>query len=211
MIFANGAPAETFVDCSNRMMFQNGAEFALLYPDDDRPPWKFCLPRLEQNAAELKVIRARLLERVEALGFEQTTDPDLHLVVNGAVIQPEAVDDLAYRFALPPGANDVSLVSRSTRPSDSLVGATDGRRLGVAVDHIVLREDGLTLEARHEHPALTHGFHADEGTHRWTNGRARLPDEWLRCFAGALTLEVRLASCGLSYFASSSRTAAVTV
>jgi hypothetical protein len=44
-----------------------------------------------------------------------------------------------------------------------------------------------------------HGFHADEDWHRWTNGLARLPDSLLRPFAGAFTLELRLASRDLSY------------
>ena len=34
VIFAEGAPAETYVDCDNRGMFQNGADYALLYPGD---------------------------------------------------------------------------------------------------------------------------------------------------------------------------------
>jgi hypothetical protein len=55
------------------------------------------------------------------------------------------------------------------------------------------------LEARREHPALRDGFHDDEGTHRWTNGRALLPMDWLRCRTGALALEVQLASHGLKY------------
>src|SRR5262245_9261787 len=41
VILAEGAPAETFVDCNNRCMFQNAAEFRELYPGDTSPAWAF--------------------------------------------------------------------------------------------------------------------------------------------------------------------------
>lgn len=49
MIFAEGAPAETFVDCDSRAMFHNEPEFAALYPEDTAPAWKFCAPRVESG------------------------------------------------------------------------------------------------------------------------------------------------------------------
>jgi hypothetical protein len=39
VIFAEGAAAETFVDCDNRLMFHNAAEFNELYPADAAPEW----------------------------------------------------------------------------------------------------------------------------------------------------------------------------
>ena len=51
-MFAEGAPAETFVDCDNRLMFRNGADYAGLYPDDERPSWEFCAPRLEWGSVQ---------------------------------------------------------------------------------------------------------------------------------------------------------------
>src|SRR6266851_1483413 len=68
VVFAEGAPAESFVDCNNRLMFQNGAEFAALYPVGHPPTWKFCVTRLEPGSEQLTAIRAGLLERAEALG-----------------------------------------------------------------------------------------------------------------------------------------------
>ena len=47
VIFAEGAAAETFVDCNNRLMFHNAAEFDALYPADSAPGWAFCAPRIE--------------------------------------------------------------------------------------------------------------------------------------------------------------------
>jgi len=62
-IVAEGAPSETFVDCGNRGMFQNAAEFAQLYPADDRPSWRFCAERLSETSPKLRAIRKRLAER----------------------------------------------------------------------------------------------------------------------------------------------------
>jgi hypothetical protein len=47
VIFADGAAAESFVDCDSRMLFQNVDTFRTLYPDDARPMWAFCAPRCE--------------------------------------------------------------------------------------------------------------------------------------------------------------------
>ena len=49
IIFAEGAPAETFVDCDTRCLFANGAEFGELYPDGQPQRWLFCAPRIESG------------------------------------------------------------------------------------------------------------------------------------------------------------------
>jgi hypothetical protein len=60
VIIAEGVPTESYVECDNRGMFQNAAEFALLYPDDRASAGGFCAPRLAPDAAELAPIRAAL-------------------------------------------------------------------------------------------------------------------------------------------------------
>jgi hypothetical protein len=59
VIFAEGAAAETFVDCDSRGIFHNAHEFALLYPVDKAPRWRFCAPRVEAGR-DLDRIRRRL-------------------------------------------------------------------------------------------------------------------------------------------------------
>jgi hypothetical protein len=49
VIVAEGAAAETFVDCDSRRMFHNAVEFAILYPGEDSPRWAFCAPRLDDD------------------------------------------------------------------------------------------------------------------------------------------------------------------
>jgi hypothetical protein len=60
IVFAEGAPAESFVDDDSRQMFDNAAEYALLYPQASAgSEARFCVPRIEEGA-ELEVIRTRL-------------------------------------------------------------------------------------------------------------------------------------------------------
>ena len=49
VIVAEGAAAETFVDCDSRRMFHNAVGFAILYPGKDSPRWAFCAPRLDDD------------------------------------------------------------------------------------------------------------------------------------------------------------------
>jgi hypothetical protein len=70
VILAEGAPAETYVDCDNRFMFHNGAEFTERYPDDLPATWDFCAPRAGEGSAGLAAIRAMLSERLQALGYD---------------------------------------------------------------------------------------------------------------------------------------------
>ncbi len=49
VIVAEGATAETFVDCDSRRMFHNAVEFAVLYPGEDAQRWAFCAPRLDDD------------------------------------------------------------------------------------------------------------------------------------------------------------------
>ena len=42
LVFAEGVPAESFVDDDSRQMFDNAPEFALLYPDMPRARARFC-------------------------------------------------------------------------------------------------------------------------------------------------------------------------
>jgi hypothetical protein len=58
VIYADGAPAETFVDCDSRAMFHNAAEFDALYPGNATTRWRFCAPRVEGGALLSDVKRA---------------------------------------------------------------------------------------------------------------------------------------------------------
>ena len=199
VIFAEGAPAESYVDCDNRLMFANGTGYALLYPQDDRPTWRFCAPRPERGAAEIETIRGALLRRAARLGCEVTTEPALHLVVDGLALPSGSVAGRVHEFVVPAGARTVRLASRSAVPAETEAAGGDVRRLGVAIERIVLSGAGLTLNVPHSHISLCDGFHAAESAHRWTNGGARLPQSLLRLFPAGFSLRVQLAETALAY------------
>src|SRR5205823_8771948 len=129
---------------------------------------------LKADSAELRAIRAALLERAEALGDRLTDDPDFHLIVDGEVVLTKAVADEVYSFTIPARSGAIWLASRSAVPAETEASSQDRRRLGVSVKQIALREAGLRTAIGHAHPGLREGFHADEGGHRWTDGMARL-------------------------------------
>jgi hypothetical protein len=199
IIFAEGAAAESYVDCDNRGMFRNAEEFARLYPGDTRPAWQFCAKRLEEESAELTAVRAALLARAEALGYRLTDDPDLHLIIDGEVVRAQAVAEEVYSFAIPAGSGAIWLASRSAVPAEVEAASRDRRRLGIPVNRIVLRDDDLRTEIGHARSSLRDGFHEDEKGQRWTDGMARLPDELLRPFTGEVTVELHLIKPGLRY------------
>jgi autotransporter-associated beta strand protein len=62
VIFAEGCPAESFLDDGCRNQFQNAAEFRALYPDSDPGFAGSCLPRIE-DGFHLQAIQRRLAER----------------------------------------------------------------------------------------------------------------------------------------------------
>lgn len=62
VIFAEGAPSETFVDDDSRGMFHNAHEYREMYPEEVRRPTRYCAPRLDFGY-EVETIRERLAHR----------------------------------------------------------------------------------------------------------------------------------------------------
>jgi hypothetical protein len=193
VIFAEGAPAETYVECDNRMMFGNAAEYPHLYPGDDRPSFAYCAPRPKWGSEELTAIRAALLGRAEAHGYGLHEDPDVHLLVDGEIVRPQHAVGSLYRFEVLRGAGTIYLVSRSAVPAHVSARSRDPRRLGIAIRNLVLSAPDVAITVSHSHAALSEGFWKAEAAHRWTDGCARIPDDLLRHFGGGFTLEVQLA------------------
>jgi hypothetical protein len=191
VMLAEGAPAESYVECSNRQGFHNAHEFAALYPDDQRAAFSYCLPRLEAGTPELAAIRARLFERAAALGHLTTADPDLHLVVDGTAVSAQSAADGRYIFRIDAAPDEVWLASRCGVPAELKLLSSDRRSLGVCLERLVMRDDHLRVEISHSHPSLCEGFHEDEeGARRWTTGMGRVPERFLCAFAGGFIVEV---------------------
>ncbi len=199
VILAEGTAAESYVDCDNRGLFHNAREFARRYPGETPPRWEFCARRVEEGSPELAAIRHGVLAR--ARSFDRfTDDPDLHLAVDGTPIRAQlGANRRLYRFTVPAGGRSIALASRSSIPTKVDISPADGRRLGVAVERIMLRGAGLTVEIEPECPALCNGFHAAEPGHRWTDGRGHLPAGLLAAFGGEFVVDVHLAETDLVY------------
>jgi hypothetical protein len=198
VILAEGTPAETYIECDNRLMFHNAAEFAALYPEALPETGQFCAPRLKEGEA-LTVIHARLLQRAAALGHLVTGDPALHLIADGVAIEPLTIEDGVYRFTLEHPAGAVWLASRGVVPAETDAGSTDRRRLGVCLRRITLRDADLALDLLPHIPQRRDGFHEVEGEHRWTAGMARLPASIIERFAGPIDIEIALWPSELRY------------
>ena len=126
-----------------------------------------------------------------------TKDPDVHLIVDGVPRRAQSAGSGVYTFRIPTGARRVTIASRSVVPLD--IGGADPRRLGVPVHRIVFNGAGAPVEIGPNHTGLTDGFHQDEGTHRWTNGRGVIPPDMLPGSAGELTIEVHIGTIELDY------------
>ena len=83
----------------------------------------------------------------EALGHALTEENDLHLLVDGATLRPEAVDGDTIWFRLPRHAGQVRLRSRAWVPAQ-MSGSGDDRRLGVLLRRILLGNRPQPLDSR---------------------------------------------------------------
>jgi autotransporter passenger strand-loop-strand repeat protein len=185
VLFAEGMPAESYLDTGNRGAFANGGGATVLHPDFALSVWEAeACARLVVDGPELVAVRKALLARAAALGHVLTDDAGLHLRQNGRVILPESAGRV-HRFRLKGEVGTVRLVSRGAIPAVVHADSEDHRRLGVAVSRIVLDGSVVPLaDAR-----LGAGWHAVEanGGWRWTDGDAGLDA------AGAHVLEVEVA------------------
>jgi hypothetical protein len=154
-----------------------GREFALSVWQKDA-----CAP-LVVAGPQLHAVRAMLLRRAQELGHRMTQEPALHVLADGAAIEPEMVEG-RYRFHLPEGAQDIRLVSRSGVPAHMTADGTDYRTLGVAVTRIVA--DGHEVPLRDQR-RLRSGWHEPEERWCWTDGNAQL------AIPGARVLEITVA------------------
>jgi collagen type I/II/III/V/XI/XXIV/XXVII alpha len=174
VVFADGAPAETYLDTGNRA-WMHALDHADVYLRDVTCAAKPCFPLIEEGE-ELARLRMRLLDRLGGVwGMVETKDPDLHLLVNGRIVRPSGCEDGIYSFELAGASNGIRIVSRISVPAEVYASSSDTRCLGVGLAAIELRTEALSFRLQHNHPGLAEGFHEAEACLRWTNGDASLP------------------------------------
>jgi hypothetical protein len=170
ILLANGAQAESYRDDGNRWLFQNGNSG---WDQPAKPP---CAPVLT-GGETVDTVWRRLLDRSGARpGLPLTSDPDLHLTVDGRRLDPTIAGKTASIFHLDRVPVSIRLSSRSAAPQE-LGLSRDPRCLGVAIDRIELRQGRTTRVLVAGSAALTNGFHPFEPEARlqWTDGDAELP------------------------------------
>jgi hypothetical protein len=172
VLVANGAPAESYRDDGNRWLFHNANAGWHLPPQEPYAP-------VMTGGPVVDGAWRRLLDRAGPRHLPPLTeDPDLHLVIDGARMDPEYRRGSLYGFRLPSSPKSVVIASRAAVPAELGI-ARDPRSLGVALRQVAVRQGGKFMLLDAADDRLTVGFHAYEADCqlRWTDGCAVLPVE----------------------------------
>jgi len=206
VLVADGMPAESYLDTGNRDLFANGGGATRLHPDmldsdqaQQQRVARSCAP-FATAPDQAEPLWRQLAERARRLGYQAPAaanriDPDPHLLVDGRRVDALLREAGRHIFALPGGAERITLASASAIPSDARPWIDDHRRLGLMVSRLVLRgPDGHDTPIPLDHPALAEGWwapewHASSVLRRWTDGGATITLER----AGGRLLEVVVA------------------
>ncbi len=205
ILLAEGMPAESYLDTGNRASFENAGTPLVLHPDfaanTATLTWsRDACAELAVGPSAVEPIWRRLAERATALGFPAPEAAPLPaeaapwLEVNGQILRATTIRPGHHVFALPAHLrhHPLALRSEAARPSDRTPWLNDRRRLGIAVERILLHHEAEVTEIPLDHPALAAGWWQAERDAarlwRWTDGNSALP-----ALAGAHMIEIRTA------------------
>lgn len=199
LLLAEGLAVESFLDTQGRIgVFDNGAEHAEAHPD--LPPKTmedFCRP-IVLDGPVIDAARARLIIRMQALGWTASYESDLHVVADGVRINGDVASS-TVRFVLPAATKDLRIRSKSFVPKEFEVASGDGRRLGVPLKSVTIA-DGLEIarEVALNELSLSRGFNEIQSdaelVWRWTDGDAALPADLWAGSRGTFFLRLELAA-----------------
>ena len=199
VIYAEGAPSESFLDTGNRNMFSNVLDYLRARPCSGQPRTG-AVPACGGRGRCARGGTAPALPNARGrAGLAAAKVARLHLLVDGAPLRPETEDTGVVRFAVPAGAHQVRIVSRSVVPADIDPTNGDRRRLGVCLRGLSLRDGSFSLEVRPGCAVLQTGFHNPEENRRWTTGDAVLPEELYAALPEGFTLQLSLVQTSIRY------------
>lgn len=180
ILLAEALPVESYLDTGNRHLF--GGPVAGAAPNDGCSLSPMMAAPLRIAREQVEPVWHRLRHRAVGLGLHvpaeparTARDPDLRVLLDdGRTVSSDRLQHDRYVFRIPRGRQAIRLLSNSAVPSE-VVGPflDDRRRLGVAVDRIVLRSGDETRELPVACMNLA-GWHAMEHERRWTDGNAVL-------------------------------------
>jgi hypothetical protein len=188
VLLANGAPAESYRDDGNRWLFQNANSGWHLPPGEPYAP-------VLTDGPVVDAIWRQLLDRAGPRHLPpMIDDPDLHLIVDGARVDPVESLGALRVFRLENVPSSIHIASREVVPAE-LGLARDPRSLGVALRRVAVRQSSKFRLLYARDARLTDGFHPyeAEGNLRWTNGYAALPGEAFAHFKGSVEVVLTLA------------------
>ena len=184
VIWSDGALSESYLDTGNRPigLHSNQTTRARNYTQT----WAThgCAP-LTVAREVVEPIFHKIHERSKILEFKNKTltkkwdnDPSFHLVADTGQILYKSRETKGYTiFSIPAGIKSVRLVSRTSRPSDTIGPFVDDRRnLGVLVGKIMLFDAGKTywIEQHLEKSTPDGWYEKENASCCWTNGNAYL-------------------------------------
>ncbi|HEV8678261.1 MAG TPA: Hint domain-containing protein [Stellaceae bacterium] len=196
VLIADGAAAESYYDAGNRALFHNTRPRSA-----PAAPGATCAPVLSGGEVVARLWQ-RLAARAGACPAAETSDdPDLHLVVAGARLDPARIADGVYTFRLAgPPDGTLHLRSRSVVPSLAGQSRHEHRRLGVAIRQIVLRAPGVTTCLDHDAALFVEGgCHPPERGLSWTDGEFSLPARLFQHLQAGSTVLVHTSRQSLRY------------
>ncbi len=201
ILVAEGMGAESYLDTGNRGLFANSDVVDLFVQPSPTSVLDYnaaaCMP-LTLDPATTGAVWQSIAARAAALGQATslpvtTNEPDLAVMAGGRRLRPALVDRLNVAFALPAGTRTVTLSSRASMPWSLRPWLDDRRRLGVAIERLVLRSADELREIALDSPTLGDGWWEAEAIggrqFRWTDGAARID---LPLTAGPIMLEISL-------------------
>lgn len=184
IIHANGMLSESYLDTGNRKNFV--AQHGVVPFPGKAKDWSvdaaapLCVDRAFVEPI-FRTIEARAALRndpVQSQPVELTREADLHLVTeSGRVIRQAREADGMALFMIPSNVRSVRIVSRASRPADTIGPYVDDRRfLGVLVGAVTLQDGNVRREIdTHLTSRTLRGWSVPEGARRWTDGDAVLP------------------------------------
>ncbi len=187
VLLAEGTPAESYYDAGNRAQFHNTRPGSLA--GEARPTFA---PVLDSGEI-VERLWARLFDRAGGrFEIAATENSDLHLLVDGARLEPAAVADGVFAFVLQAAPTRTLLLrSRSVVPSLLGLSRRDHWPLGVAITGIVVQHAGIETSFDYDQPQLREGgCYPPEDGFCCTDGEFALPPRFFLGLSGPLTLRV---------------------
>lgn len=194
VLLSNNLPTESYLDVGNRAWFGGAGEDILPSGEDISG---YARPFVDSGPI-VEAARLQLAARASSIGWRDTADMDLHLVVDGRRVDGDSDGDLA-RFIFPADACDVRLLSHCFVPAHGQINA-DSRALGIGIVGLAL-SDGLRAEQSvalddplfdGQHAVERHGGQA----WRWTKGELPLDPALWSGFRSHVILRIDLIPSG---------------